>query len=112
MLQSLELSSLENRHSSNRLIVILIVMFKIVEDLVPAIPPSEFLELVKEKREVKVKRFENCETTNILDRHTSKNNRSFAVEHCKTEQLKHLFFVRSHGVEPIYLSSDTESINF
>ena len=91
MLQSLELSSLENRRSSNRLIF----MFKIVEGLVPAIPPSEFLKPVKEKRQVKVKRFENCETTNILDRHTSKNNRSFAVEHCKTEQLKHSFFVRT-----------------
>ena len=66
MLQSLELSSLENRRFSNRLIF----MFKIVEGLVPAIPPSEFLKPVKEKRQVKVKRFENCETTNTLDRQT------------------------------------------
>ena len=39
---------------SNRLIF----MFKIVEGLVPAIPPSEFLKPVKERRQVKVKRFE------------------------------------------------------
>ena len=37
--------------------------------------------------------FESCETKNILDSHISNNNRSFIVEHCKTEQLKHSFFV-------------------
>ena len=38
MLQSLKLSSLENRRSSNRLIF----MYKVVEVLVPAIPPMSF----------------------------------------------------------------------
>ena len=38
MLQSLEMSSLENRRFSNRLIF----MYKVVEGLVPAIPPIEF----------------------------------------------------------------------
>ena len=70
MLQSLELSSLENRRSSNRSIF----MFKIVEGLVPAIPPSKFLKPVKEKVKKKKKKkkmkIENCETKNILERHT------------------------------------------
>ena len=83
MLQSLELSSLENRRSPNRLIF----MYKVVEVLVPAIPPNEFLKPTRQKRQVKAKYFENCETKNILDRHVSNNNRSFIVEHCKTEQL-------------------------
>ena len=52
MLQSLELSSLENRRSSNRLIF----MYKIVEGLVPAKPPNEFLKPAKQKRQVKVKK--------------------------------------------------------
>ena len=39
VLQSVELSSLENRRSSNRLIF----MYKVVEGLVPAIPPNKFL---------------------------------------------------------------------
>ena len=50
MLQSLELSSLENRRSSNRLIFI----NKVVEVLVPAIPPNEFLKPSRQKRQVKV----------------------------------------------------------
>ena len=37
MLQSLEMSSLENRRSSN----MLIFMYKVVEGLVPALPPRE-----------------------------------------------------------------------
>ena len=67
MLQSLELSSLENRRSSNRLIF----MYKVVEGLVPAIPPNEFLKPTRQKRQVKAKYFESCETKNILDRHIS-----------------------------------------
>ena len=102
MLQSLELSSLENRRSSNRLIY----MYKVVEGLVPAIPPNEFLKPTRQKRQVKAKYFESCETENILDRHISNNNRSFIVEHCKTEQLKHSFFVRT-VVEWNHLDTET-----
>ena len=55
----------------------------------PAIPPNEFLKPSRQKRQVKVKNFESCETKNILDRHISNNDRGFIVEHFKTEQLKH-----------------------
>ena len=87
-------------------------MYKVVDGLVPAIPPNEFLKPAKQKHQAKVKRFENCDTKkqNILDRHTSKNNKNFTVEHCKTEQLKHsfsssylhtfYFHQNSSGVEP------------
>ena len=88
MLQSSELSSLENRRSSNRIIF----KYKVVEGLMPAIPPNEFLKPPRQNRQV------NCETKNILDRHISNNDRGFIVEleHCKTEQLlKHSFFVRT-----------------
>ena len=79
MLQSLELSSLENRRSSNRLIF----LYKGVEEIVPAIPLNEFLKSSKQTRQVKVRRLENCETKNNLDRHTSDNKRSFIVEYCE-----------------------------
>ena len=54
-----------------------------------------FLKPSRQKRQVKVKNFENCETKNILDRLISNNDRGFIVEHCKTEQLKHSFFART-----------------
>ena len=81
-------------------------MYKVVEGLVPAIPPNEFLKPTRQKRQVKAKHFESCETKNILDRHISNNNRSFIVEHCKTEQLKHPFFVRT-VVEWNHLDTET-----
>ena len=68
MLQSLELSSLENCCSTNRVIF----MYKVVEGLVPAEPPNEFLKPTRQKRQVKLKNFENCETKNILDSHIIK----------------------------------------
>ena len=81
-------------------------MCKVVEGLVPAIPPNEFLKSTRQKRQVKVKYFERCEINNILDRHVSNNNRSFIVEHCKTGQLKHSFFVRT-VVEWNHLDTET-----
>ena len=66
----------------------ILVRALVIEGLVQAIPPNEFLIAAKQKRQVKVKRFNNCETKNILDRHTSNNNRNFTVEHCISEQLK------------------------
>ena len=103
MLQSLELSSLENRRSSNRLIF----MYKVVEGLVPTIPPYEFLKPTRQKRQVKANHFESCESKNILGhRRVSNNNRSFIVEHCKTEQPKHSFFVRT-VVELNHLHTET-----
>ena len=74
--------------------------------LVLAIRPNEFLKPTRQKRQVKAKYFESCETKNILDRHISNNNRSFIVEHCKTEQLKHSFFVRT-VVEWNHLDTET-----
>ena len=32
---------------------------------------------------------------NLIDRHSVNNNRCFVIENCKTEQLKHSFFVRT-----------------
>ena len=75
LLQSLELSSLKkNRGSSNRLIV----MYNLVEGLGPA----------KQKRSVKVKQFNDCETRNILDRHTTEKKKKQKKKQKKKKQKK------------------------
>ena len=66
MIQSLELSSLENRRSSN---CRLIFMYKVVEGLVPAIPPNEFLKATRQKRQVKAKYFESCKNKHFGQAH-------------------------------------------
>ena len=88
MLETLELSSLEQRRSINRLVF----MFKVVEGLVPAIPPDDFLKPQKPKRQIKSKKYTDYISKNLVDRHSVNNNRCFVIETCKTEQLKHSFF--------------------
>ena len=102
MLQALELSSLEKHRSINRLIF----MYKVVEGLVPAIPPEEFLKPAKTRRQIKGKQFKDHISHNIIDRHIINNDRGFIVENCKTEQLKNSFFVKT-VIEWNHLSTET-----
>ena len=91
MLETLELSSLEQRRSFNRLVF----MYKVVEGLVPAIPVDDFLKQQKPKRLIRPRKYSDHISKNIVDRHSVNNNRCFVIENCKTEQLKQSFFVRT-----------------
>ena len=91
MLETLELSSLEQRCSFNRLVF----MYKVVEGLVPAIPVDDFLKPQKPKRHIRPRKYSDHISKNIVDRHSVNNNRCFIIENCKTEQLKQSFFVRT-----------------
>ena len=91
MLETLELSSLEQRRIINRLVF----MFKVVEGLVPAIPPDDFLKPQKPKRQIKPTKYTDYIYKNLVDRHSVSNNMCFVIENCITEQLKHSFFVRT-----------------
>ena len=91
MLETLELSSLEQRRSFNRLVF----MYKVVEGLVPAIPVDDFLKQQKPKRLIRPRKYSDHISKNIVDRHSVNNNRCFVIENCKTEQMKQSFFVRT-----------------
>ena len=75
MLQALELSSLEKHRSVDRLIF----MYMVVEGLVPAIPPDEFLKPTKTRRQIKGKQYSDYIHSNILERHIINNDREFIV---------------------------------
>ena len=77
MLETLELSSLEQRRSFNRLVF----LFKVVEGLVTAVPPDVFL---KPKRQIKSRQYTNYISKSIVDRHNVSNDRSFVIENCGT----------------------------
>jgi hypothetical protein len=66
MREDLELETLEDRRLSLRLIL----MYKMVEELVPAIPTDNFVKLVRPKSNIKAKHFEDCITTNIVEKRT------------------------------------------
>ena len=91
MLETLELSSLEERRNINRPVF----MYNVVEGLVPAIPADVFLKPQKPKRQIRSRKFTDYISKNLVDRHSVNNDRSFMVETCKTEQLKQSFFVKT-----------------
>ena len=91
MLTSLKLSPLQERRTSSRLIF----FFKVAEGLVPALPPTEFLQPARQKRQIKAKSYTDCITTNIIEKQVIKNDRGFTIRQCKTEQLKQSFFVKT-----------------
>ena len=56
--QDLELDTLEERRESLRLIL----MYKVVEGLVPSLPPSQFVKFERPKRQIKPKTFKDHHT--------------------------------------------------
>jgi hypothetical protein len=89
MKRQLELETLEERRHS----LGLILLYKVVEGLVPALPTADFVTTAKHKRNIKAKVYKDCETTNIIERRLIKNSKGLKVTDCNTEQTKHSFFV-------------------
>ena len=87
MLKDLGLEPLKEGRSYNRLVF----FYKVVEGLVPPIPPEELLQPVRARRQIKAKKYSDCETINIIDRQVVNNNRGYKVEQCRTEQYKNRF---------------------
>ena len=81
----LKLENLQQKRTSLRLVF----LYKVVEGLVPAINPSEYL--VKSKP----KRFDNFESANIVNNSVKNNSKALETTVCNTEQYKNSFFVKS-----------------
>jgi len=63
--KELELETLEERRQSLRLIL----MYKVVEGLVSALPTDAFVTFSKRKRQIKPKTFGDCVTINPVEKH-------------------------------------------
>jgi hypothetical protein len=50
-------------------------MCKVVEVLVPALPTDNFVKLARTKRNIKAKHFEDCITSNIVEKRTCNNTK-------------------------------------
>ena len=68
---------------------------QVVECLVPAINPEELLLKSKPKRIIKLRRFEDFESTNIVIYSVENNSKALETTPCKTEQYKNSFFIKS-----------------
>ncbi len=89
MLHTLQLHTLQQRRKDTRLIF----LYRVVEGLVPAIPPTELLTPNKPGRLIKPTTTSDHHTTNTINNHIRNNNRSFTVSRCRTDQYKHSFFI-------------------
>ena len=87
----LELKTPEERRHS----LCLILLYKVVEGLVPALPTADSVTTAKPNRNNKTKVYKDCETTNIIERRLIKNSKGLNVPDCNTEQSKHSFFVET-----------------
>ena len=92
MLENLDLPSLQERRKHLRLIF----MFKVVEGLVPAMPPDQFFtEVTRRKRQIKARQFDGCITSNVVEKSVVNNTRAFIIPKSATEQYKHSYFVKT-----------------
>ena len=89
MKKDLELENLEDRRLGLRLIL----MYKVVEGLVPSLAPSEFIRHQRPTRQIKTKQFKDHIATNLVEKRVCNNTRSLVIPASKTPQYKHSFFV-------------------
>ena len=73
MLAELELESMQSRRTSQRLIL----LYKVVEGLVPAIKTEDYLTKSRQRRIIKPKRFDDYVNTNIVENSVKNNTKSF-----------------------------------
>ena len=92
MKRQLGRETLEERRHSLRLIL----LYKVVEGLVPALPTADYVTTAKPKRNITAKVFKDCETTNIIERRLIKNPKGLKVLDCNTEQTKQ-FILRGNN---------------
>ena len=91
MLNNLQLPSLQDRRKQLRLLM----FYKIVEGLVPALPASNFLTQQKAGRRIRTRNDSQYVTNNTVTNYVRNNDRCFTVQAGRTEQYKHNFFNRT-----------------
>ena len=91
MLNNLQLPSLQDRRKQLRLLM----FYKIVEGLVPALPASNFLTQQKAGRRIRTRNDSQYVTNNTVTNYVRNNDRCFTVQASRTEQCKHNFFNRT-----------------
>lgn len=92
MLSDLDLPTLQTRRRNLRLSL----LYKIAEGLLPAIPPEQYLEPIRNKRKIKAKTFSDCVSKNVVQQYETRNSRAFKVPSNKgTMQYKNSFFPKT-----------------
>ena len=89
MLIDLELPTLEKRTAQR-----LILMFKVVEGLVPAISPSDFESKTRSNRLIKSRQYSDFISQNIVENSVINNSKGLVYQRANTEPFKNSFFTK------------------
>ena len=90
--QNVVLQTLQQRRKELRLTF----LYKIAEDLVPAIPSDKYLKPIRDKRKRTAKVFPDHVSQNPVDKYETNNTRPFIIPEAKnSKQYKNSFFVRT-----------------
>ena len=93
MLNDLDIPSLEIRCKEARLAM----MYNVVNELLPALPPSNFFQPAKQRRKVKIPTHlkDYIVDTTATDRLVYNHPRCYVVPRSKADQYKHSFFAET-----------------
>ena len=91
LLHKLDLPPLQDRRKQLRLIF----FYRVVEGLVPAIPPHKFVTQQRPSRQIRSTRNTHYITQNIVEQYTRNNNRCYTIKPCRTDQYRNSFFHRT-----------------
>lgn len=91
MLADLQLIPLAERRKQQRLAM----FYRVVEGLVPAIAPEDYLFEIRNKRNIKATKFQDYQHKNIIERLEVNNTRGYKTIQCNTDCRKHSYFPRT-----------------
>ena len=91
LLEKCNLPPLQERRRHLRLTL----FYKVVEGLVPALPPEKFLQKQKPGRQIRTLLRPDEETSNPANNYARHNDRPYVVHPSITEELRHSFFPRT-----------------
>jgi hypothetical protein len=70
-------------------------LYKVVEGLVSAIEPDDYLKKARPKRYITAKIIENYQATNIVEKQVKNNTKCFDIPSSKAHQFSNSFFVKT-----------------
>ena len=91
MLRDLKLQPLQQRRLESRLVM----MYKIVRGMVPAINADEVFIPIRNKRQIKSKSHQDCYSLNIISKYALNYLECYKVPASNTDQHKNSYFVKT-----------------
>ena len=91
MLEDLKLPILQQRRLETRLVM----LYKVVRGMVPAINADKFLIPIRNKRHIKSCVQSDFHTTNIMENFSTNHSERFKIPDSHTKLYKNSFFVRT-----------------